>query len=89
MFGREFAALDSEQQDAFLAAVTLFIEDLRRGRPPGRGLRVKSVQGHKGVFEMTWAADGRATFCYGEPQSPGRPHVIWRRIGSHDIFRRP
>ena len=76
MFGREFASLDSDQQDAFLAAVAQFIEDLRRGRPPGRGLRVKSVQDHKGVFEMTWTADGRATFRYGKPQNPGQPHTI-------------
>jgi len=30
------------------------------------GLRVKRVQGHPGVWEMSWAADGRATFEYGE-----------------------
>lgn len=33
--------------------------------------------------------NGRATFAYGEEQSPGQAHIIWRRIGSHDIFRRP
>jgi hypothetical protein len=31
--------------------------------PPG--LRVKGVQGAEGVFEMTWADDGRATFEHG------------------------
>ena len=38
---------------------------------------------------MTWAADGRATFRYGEPRRPGEPHVIWRRVGTHDIFDNP
>jgi hypothetical protein len=52
-------------------------------------LRVKRVQGHPGVWEITWAADGRATFSYGSEVIPGHPHVIWRRIGTHDIFQRP
>ena len=52
-------------------------------------LRVKRVQGHPGVWEITWAADGRATFSYGAEVIPGHPHIIWRRIGTHDIFRRP
>jgi hypothetical protein len=67
--------------------VEQFIADLSTGtsRP---ALRVKRVQGYAGVWEMSWAADGRATFEYGE-QVPGEPHVIWRRIGTHDIFRRP
>ena len=89
VFGREFAALDSDSQEAFLAAVAQFVEDLQHGRPARRSLRVKPVRGHDGVFEMTWAANGRATFAYGEEQSRGPAHIIWRRIGSHDIFRRP
>ncbi len=44
------------------------------------------VQGAPGVFEMTWAKDGRATWQYGPEQRPGTPHVIWRRIGGHAIF---
>ena len=24
-----------------------------------------------------------------EEQNPGQAHIVWRRIGSHDIFRRP
>jgi hypothetical protein len=47
------------------------------------------VQGATGVFEMTWAPDGRATFQYGESKAGGEPHVIWRRIGTHDVFRSP
>jgi hypothetical protein len=53
------------------------------------GLRVKAVHGAQGVFEMTWAPDGRTTFEYGEEQIRGKPHVIWRRVGSHDVFRSP
>lgn len=62
--------------------------DLRAGRFR-RGLRVKAVQGAAGIFEMTWAPNGRATFQYGAQRRPGERHVIWRRIGTHDIFGRP
>ena len=50
VFGREFAALDSDSQEAFLAAVAQFVEDLQHGRPARRSLRVKPVRGHDGVF---------------------------------------
>jgi len=38
---------------------------------------------------MTWAANGRATFQYGPELTPGQAHVIWRRVGTHDVFDRP
>lgn len=38
---------------------------------------------------MTWAYDGRATFQYGEEVQSEQPHIIWRRVGTHAIFRRP
>lgn len=73
----------------FRTAVDKFIEDLRAGRPFRKGLRVKGVRGAEGVYEMTWADDGRATFQYGEKQIEGEPHVIWRRVGTHEIFGEP
>ena len=50
---------------------------------------MKGVQGHPGVFEMTFAPDGRATFEYGEEVVKGERHVIWRRVGDQSIFRQP
>jgi hypothetical protein len=47
------------------------------------------VQGHEGVWELTWAPDGRATFSYGPEVHAGEPHVIWRRIGDHSILSDP
>ena len=86
-FWRDWRNLTPQQQLAFMRALGQFIADLRGGtfRP---GLRVKRVQRYPGIWEMTWAADGRATFEYGE-EIRGEPHISWRRIGSHDIFRRP
>ena len=51
--------------------------------------RVHRVQGHDGVWELTWAPDGRATFSYGPEVRPGEPHVMWRRIGDHSILSDP
>jgi hypothetical protein len=50
---------------------------------------VRGIEGAPGIFEMTWAPDGRATFEYGKETTPGEPHIIWRRVGGHDIFGTP
>lgn len=53
------------------------------GSPPRRESR--AVQ----RAQLTWSADGRATFEYEAKQLAGEPHVSWRRIGSHSIFSDP
>ena len=73
-FGVDFDALTPTQQAEFLLAVTQFVEDLR---------------GATGIFELTWADNGRATFEYGDPIIAGEPHIVWRRVGTHAIFRQP
>lgn len=89
-FLREFFALPQARQRLFRRALRLMVEDMKNRRPFRPGLRVKGVQGHPGVFEMTRdMPDGRATFAYGPERMPGEAHIIWRRIGSHDIFKQP
>lgn len=85
-FRRDLKKLSKSQREAFLSAVQDFKADIVVGtfRP---SLRVKGVQGTPGIFEMTWAQNGRATWQYGSPLVQGEPHVIWRRVGTHDIFR--
>ena len=87
-FWVDYARLSPAQRAAFRAAVRKFVHDLRTGtiRP---GLRVKGVRTHPGVWELTWADGGRATFRYGESRRPGDPHIIWRRVGTHDILENP
>jgi len=87
-FRADWNRLTPEQQEGFPAAVTHFVEDMHRVRGFRKGLRVKAVQGAAGIFEMTWADDGRATFMYGEAVIEGEPHVVWRRVGTHEIFGR-
>jgi hypothetical protein len=87
-FWRDWDRLTADQQDAFLDAVATLVSDLRQGAFR-KGLRVKRVQKLEGVWEMTWAPDGRATFDYGPSVRPGEHHIIWRRIGGHEILEHP
>ncbi len=87
-FHGDYARLSPEEQLAFRRALGRFVDGLRRGRFAA-GLRVKAMDGHAGVWEMTWAPNGRATFQYGDPVVPGEQHIVWRRIGTHTIFREP
>jgi hypothetical protein len=87
-FERDYKKLTFEERAKFRAAIAAFVADVKR-RSFRKGLRVKGIQGAEGIFEMTWAPDGRATFQYGPEARPGEPHVIWRRCGTHAIFRNP
>lgn len=88
-FLNDWRTLSPEQKRAFKAAVREMVANLRAKQGFHPSLRVKRVQKAKGVYEMTWAPDGRATFEFGPEQRPGEPHVVWRRIGGHDIFKQP
>ena len=87
-FERDVAKLTREQGAQWRRALKVFVEaaNTRQFPPHLRGKRLKSVPG---VWEMSWADDGRATFEYGDEQRPGETHVYWRRIGTHDIFKNP
>jgi hypothetical protein len=87
-FFRDLKGLTPEEQHAFRRAVAHFVADLETGRFR-KGLRVKKMAGHEHIWEMTWAPDGRATFQFGPTVTEGKPHIIWRRIGGHDIFKQP
>ncbi len=52
-------------------------------------LGVKPMVGRTPVImEFRWAADGRCTGEYGRLRQ-GKIHVIWRRIGTHEIYGDP
>jgi hypothetical protein len=88
-FRKDFEQLSADEKERFRQAVEKLVEDLERGRGFRAGLRVRGIEGARGIFEMTWADDGRATFEYGKAVREGQVHVVWRRIGSHAIFSRP
>ena len=88
-FWSDFKRLSPDEQTAFLAAVTDFVTDLSKKDPFRKSLRVKGVQGKPGVFEMTWSGGGRATFEYGTSLRDNDVHIIWRLVGTHNIFSQP
>jgi hypothetical protein len=88
-FANDFDSLSPVKQAAFLVAVSQFVEDLRAGKGFRKGLRVRGIKGAAGIFEMTWADDGRATFEYGDEVREGEAHILWRRVGTHSIFDQP
>jgi len=86
-FLKAYSALSPEQKKKFRRAVEHFIEDLNSGRRFRIGLRVKGIQGGPdGMFEMTWAPNGRAIFSYGDEILEGEPHIIWHAVGTHAIL---
>jgi len=84
-FLRELARLSPDQRIRFNVAIPKLVGGLVSGSMPA-SLRVKRVQNTVADFEMTWAPDGRAIFRYGDEAHAGDPHIIWLRIGTHDIF---
>ncbi|MFE3152226.1 hypothetical protein ACFXJ6_37215 [Streptomyces sp. NPDC059218] len=87
-FTADHRRLTPEQRRAFHRVVTRsFVPDLHTGRFRS-GLRIKRVRCAPGVYELTWSGGGRATWSYGTERIRGA-HIVWRRIGGHDIFTSP
>lgn len=84
-FQRDWDRLTAAEQAEFKAAVAKLVVDLRRGTFR-KGLRVKRFRRIEGAWELTWSDDGRALFRYGLSVRPGDPHIIWLRVGGHEIF---
>jgi hypothetical protein len=85
---KEFHRLWRVIRDEFVPAAE------RQVNAPGSAwpmsLRVKPVQGARGVLDMTWSfagPDGRATFEWVSVE--GQPSIRWRRVGGHAIFTEP
>ena len=94
-FDGDYRRLKPEHQDTFRRVLReKFIPACDKVDPAApvwpASLRVKAVRGAPGVLEMTWSfasPDGRATF-----ELVTVNHEIrcrWRRIGDHDVFRKP
>ncbi|MDR0837692.1 MAG: hypothetical protein LBM94_05755 [Propionibacteriaceae bacterium] len=85
----ERAAVRAWLGDEFLPAVAAYEADPAGYRWP-KHLRFERLGGVDGVCAITWSfagPDGRATFHF--DTFDGEPRLVWRRIGHHDIYRRP
>ena len=50
-------------------------------------LRVRTFRSEPGWFEIRWSGDGRVLFSYGNAVHEGEVHIIWHRVGSHDVYK--
>jgi hypothetical protein len=95
-FDADWARLTDDERDRFRAVIRQRFHPAceRRAADPTapwpRSLRVRDLEGATGVLEMTWSfagPDGWATFEW--LVRDGEPRIRWRRIGGHEVFRRP
>jgi hypothetical protein len=99
-FKADYRRLSASEKDRFRIAVRDFnraCDEFVATRDPQvwpASLRVKPVQGARGIWEMTWSfsgPDGRATWEWtAVTDAEGRhPAVRWRRVGDHRVFKDP
>lgn len=94
-FKRDYRHLPEQHKAQFKAAARAFHEAAvaaaaGRSDPWPNSLRIKSLRGAEGIWEMTWSKDrpdGRATREWVEID--GERGVRWRRLGDHGILDEP
>ena len=95
-FERDYKKLKKEHQRVFLELRSEFLEEFERVLlsttqiPAPRKFRLKELKNTEGIWAMTWSFSrpaGRATFHIEEHE--GEPILVWRRIGTHEIYREP
>jgi mRNA-degrading endonuclease RelE of RelBE toxin-antitoxin system len=77
-FDRSFKRLPEHIRDETLEKLARFLDD-----PSHPSLRVKRMKGTEGIWEMSITMNYRLTFEVDEER------VLLRRIGTHDVLRRP
>ncbi|MGH2409666.1 MAG: hypothetical protein ACRDGS_04760 [Chloroflexota bacterium] len=88
-FLAEYERLSPEDQDAFQAAIRRFVAALRASRAPDPGLGIRQMTNHPGIYEFHFSRRGGATFHYGSEDRGKEAHVVYRRVGGHEIYRQP
>ncbi len=96
-FKNDLRDLTSTQKALVRKARREFVQCLKTWEDDGcvgvprfpKSLGVKPVHGVSGIMEFAWDDDGRATWEIGVQQRPRKMHVIWRRIGTHAIYKQP
>ena len=86
-FVAEYEKLTPQQKKQFRTAVKKIIAALDAGNFPGPPLVIK-MSGFS-LYEVRWAADGRATFEYRYDTKLNEQIVVWRRIGDHSVLNHP
>jgi mRNA-degrading endonuclease RelE of RelBE toxin-antitoxin system len=77
-FRKDFRRLPSDIQERFEKMLELFLAD-----PRHLSLRVKKMEGAAGIWEFRVSDSYRVT-CERDPDG-----LLLRRVGAHDVLRRP
>ncbi len=85
-FQRDWRRLSQDQKVQFRTAIRQFVADLKAGQNVRSSFNVKRFHGVPGVLEFAWAGNGRSLFRYGTSPHSGDVHIVWLRIGTHDIY---
>ncbi|MBM7787030.1 hypothetical protein [Tenggerimyces flavus] len=96
VFDREYARLPREHKKLFRAALhEHFLPAVDSGAFTGNPPWPTRLRIHRiadtSIYSLTWSftgPDGRATFHL-ESDDEGDPVLVWRRIGTHEIYDRP
>ena len=80
-FYRSYERLDPEDRTRFRNAVSMLMEAFGRNEELPASLRVRPVAGAEDIYEMSWAADGRATFSIRSDPDGDQRVIFWRRVG--------
>lgn len=97
-FYNDWHTLEQPKKGLFLTRLQEFIGVLKRWEAEGMPgshppfpahLGIKSMAGRRNIWEFRWSGDGRATWSYGPPPQDGMCKIIWRRIGTHQIYNDP
>ena len=81
-----YQRLTAEQKALFRTAVKKFRDGLGRCQGFRKGLSIKGLKGAPGMFELTWAPDGRAVFSFGKSLRQNERHVSWHAVGTHGVL---
>jgi hypothetical protein len=85
-FTNEYKRLRADRQALFNRARRDWVAALKAHRPAPARLGIRRFLSIEGMYEFHFAPDGRALFRYGPERKPGEVHIIWERIGGHDIY---
>ncbi len=87
---RDLGRLAHKERARFFDRLEDLISDLSSPhRQVRNGLRFKPMKGMSDIYEMTWMSNRRATLEFGDEYRVGDPHLVIRRVGTHDVLDRP
>jgi hypothetical protein len=89
LFARIFCLVDRRPEEPLSGRGSQNGRRLEGWRTIPYRLTREGVQGHAGVFEMTWAPDGAPPSLFGPDQISGEKQIIWRRVGGHEALQNP